>query len=154
MGGVRGRSDGLPGPRVRRSSNRPRDLLVGLDLGAAGLAWLVAAWVGVGSAHHASSRIHLLTLPVLALQTVVVAHTRRLYAAAGCALRTVEMQQVGYVAVVVCAGVAVADPVLGLRMPAPEIAVGGLMTFVLANALRGAHRGLLAAGGAGSSARS
>jgi len=134
----------VPGPLTAQPT-RLRHLQVGLDLVAAVLAWGSAAWlVGDGGAQ-VSPRAHLLAIPVLALVTVLVANGRHLYRAQVCSLRAFEMQRVGQVALVVGAAAAVAGPRLGLPLPVNEVVVGGLLTFVFTNTLRGGYRSWLAA---------
>ena len=122
---------------------RLRQLLVGLDLLAATVAWVIALWV-VGSPPPSSSAIvSALAVPVLAVATALVANARRLYWGRVCSIRAVEMQRMGHVVLVVGGAAAFVGPRLGLPLSATELLAGGLLTFGLATALRGGYRSWL-----------
>ncbi|MFN2606355.1 MAG: sugar transferase [Acidimicrobiales bacterium] len=137
----------LTPPEVRlRPFSALRALLRGLDFGAATLGWTVALASAGGTAMPGSAARRTVEAVILGLITVVLADSRRLYRARTCSLRAVEVQRLGQVALVQSALVFLVGPRLGLVVPARQILVGGVLTFVVAAAARGIYRGWLTEG--------
>lgn len=124
---------------------RLRLLLGSLDAVAAASSWACATLV-VGQIGPTPSLLSVALIAVgLAVVTVVVANARQLYRPQVCSIRAMETQRLGQVALLVGAATAVAGPQLGLRLPAGEVVLGSLLTFVVSGALRYGHRSWLAA---------
>ncbi len=129
-----------PGPRPISGL---RVLLRGLDFTAAALGWLTAAalvgqpgWVEAPVRHTAEALL-------LALATVVLADSRRLYRARVCSVRVVEVQRLGQVSLVLGAVVLFIGPRIGLEIAARQIVLAGVITFVVGSAFRGGYRSWL-----------
>jgi len=126
----------------RAERNRLRQLMVGLDLVAAFAAWATATWLSGGGDSSAIGKAA--TAGVLALATVVLAHTRRLYRAGVCALRAFELQRVGQVALLLGALTFLAGPKVGFDLSNGDVLLGTALTFLFVNTLRTGYRSWLA----------
>jgi exopolysaccharide biosynthesis polyprenyl glycosylphosphotransferase len=121
-----------------------RRLLVGLDLLALALAWLLTLVVpGVGAGADRSDAASLAASGGAVAVGVWLLASQRLYWARVCSVRTVEITRLAKVALLLAVVVAAGSALVGVDVRAAEAAVGGVATMVFMLTFRSGYRGWL-----------
>lgn len=131
------------GAKVARASSTLRILLLSLDVGGGFLGWLAALeWTVPRYAGRGSGKV-ILAAAGIALGTVAVFATQRLYRSRVCASRSAELTALARSSTVVALAVAWLNGTMSLRAPAITGLVGAVTSFGLVAVLRGGYSGWL-----------
>jgi exopolysaccharide biosynthesis polyprenyl glycosylphosphotransferase len=121
-----------------------RRLLVGLDVTALVLAWLLTLVApGVGAGADRSELASLAAAGTLVALGVWLLASQRLYWSRVCSVRTVEITRLAKVAVLLALVAAAGAELVGIDLRPAEAAVGGLATMLFLMTFRSGYRGWL-----------